>query len=59
MKCLDDEFRRWWAMHEKYLASHAEETLEAKVKGLSSLHATDLGYGHGGVLMKLSFMSAI
>lgn len=41
IECLDHEFRRYYATREKYFASHADETLEAKMKGLFRHHATD------------------
>lgn len=41
IECLDDEFRRYYATREKYFASHADETLEAKMKGLFRHHTTD------------------
>lgn len=31
MKCLDDEFGQYYATRQKYFASCADETLEAKV----------------------------
>lgn len=40
-KFLDDEFRRYYTTRQKYFGSHADDSLEAKMKGLFRHHANE------------------